>query len=117
MGSEDREVRAKQYEKAKAVYEARKAAIAEKGLDEKVAQKDTVLRDLGAKLKKARSRVKAIEAAEAYVKEVAAKETKIKKKGSKGKGKKKAPAGGKDAKGGKGAKGTKGTKGTKDKGK
>ena len=113
MGSEDREVRAKQYEKARAVYEARKAAIAEKGLDEKVAQKDTVLRNLGAKLKKARSRVKAIEAAEAYVKEVAAKETKIKKKGSKGK--KKAPAGGKDAKGGKGAKGTKGTKGTKDK--
>ena len=114
MGSEDREVRAKQYEKARAVYKARKAAIAEKGLDEKAAQKDTVLRNLGAKLKKARGRVKAIEATEAYVKEVAAKETRIKKKGSKGK--KKAPAGGgKDTKGAKGAKGAKGTKGTKEK--
>ncbi len=110
MGSEDREVRARQYEKAKAVYEARKAAIAEKGLDEKAAEKDAILRNLGAKLKKARGRVKAIEAAEAYVKEVAAKETKIKKKDSRGK-KAKAPAGG--GKDGKGDKGTKGTKGKK----
>ncbi len=110
MGSEDREVRVKQYEKARAVYAARKAVIAEKGLDEKVAAKDTVLRNLGAKLKKARSRVKAIEATEAYVKEVAQKETKIKKKGSKGKKKAKTPAGG-----GKDSKGTKGTKGTKGK--
>ncbi len=111
MGSEDRVVKEKQLEKAVATFEARKTALAERGLDEKAVKKDPVLRSLGAKVKKARGRIASIETAAKHVAETAAKETKKKKDSKKGKGKgkvKAAPAG---------DKGAKGTKGSKKKGK
>ena len=86
MGSEDRQVREKQFEKAKSTFDARKALLVEKGLDEKVQAKDAVLKNLKAGVKKARERIAAMTAAEAHVQEMAKKNTKAKKDKKKSKG-------------------------------
>jgi len=109
MASEDRKVREKQLEKVVAQFEARKSELSQRGLDEKAAKKDTVLKNLGAQVKKARKRIVAMDAAAAHVAEMAAKDTKVPretKAKSKPKAKAQAPAAGKPAKGG-GAKGSK----------
>ena len=108
MASEDRAVRESQNEKAKAAYEARLAVLKERGLDEKAVAKDTVLRNLRAKAKKARGRLVAMDAHVAHVAEMAAKDTKLAKETGKKKKGQPQPQGGK-AKGA-GAKGAKGKK-------
>jgi len=100
MGSEDRAVKEKQLEKIVAQFEARKAALSSRGLDEKGMKKDPVLRNLEARVKKARGRIAAIEAAAKHVAEMKAKDTRMgaekKAKGKKGQpqqgGKAKKPA-------------------------
>lgn len=107
MASEDRKVREKQLEKVVAQFEARKSELSQRGLDEKAAKKDTILKNLGAQVKKARKRIVAMDAAAAHVAEMAAKDTKVPREAkAKPKAKAPAPAAGKPAKGG-GAKGSK----------
>ncbi len=87
MGSENRDVRDKQLVAALAKFDARTALLKERGLEEKVAAKDPVLKNLKAGLKKARGRIKSIETTAAHVKTMSDKDTKIKKDKGKGKGK------------------------------
>ena len=101
MGSKNLDVKQRQQEQAVAELEARRAALSERGLDEKLIAKDPVFRKLKAGVRKARGRIEAIEAAEAHVKEVAARPK------EKGKPKQKGKAKG-QAKGGKGKQGKKG---------
>jgi len=107
MGSEDRAIREKQLAKAQAEFDARKAKLVGMGLDEKALKKDALLRNLRANVKKAKSRITAIDAAAAHVAEMAAKSTKLEKEvaGAK-KGKEGGKGGAKGEKGG--AKGDKG---------
>jgi hypothetical protein len=96
MGSENREVREKQLAKALAAFDARKALLSGNGLDDKAAGRDPVLKNLRAELKKARARIKAMDAAAAHVVAMAATDTKVKKEEAKGAKAKTAKAKGKE---------------------
>ena len=71
MSSEDRETRMKQKQAAEATVEARKAKLTEAGVDEKKMSRDPKLRQAVARLKKADSRLHAIDALDALNKAVA----------------------------------------------
>ncbi|MCP4600181.1 MAG: hypothetical protein GY847_06540 [Proteobacteria bacterium] len=84
MGSISSETRERQKEKAETEVQARRALLAEKGIESKAAKKDPILRKLEARLKKAVRQLAAIEKRDEHVKEVAAKVASEKQK-SKGK--------------------------------
>ena len=80
MGSESKELREKQLEKATSAFETYKASLSEKGITGKDASKNTLYRQLEASVKKARKRILAIDARAAHVAAMKAKETKGEKK-------------------------------------
>ncbi len=86
MASEDREVKIAQQKKAVVNFDARKSLLAAEGLDEKAIAKDPVLKALGAKVKKSRQRIAAIDGHEAHAKAMAEKNTKASKDKKKAKG-------------------------------
>ena len=79
MGSESKELREKQLEKAVSNFEAYKASLKDKGISGKEASKNTLYRELEASVKKARKRIHAIDAKAAHVAAMKAKETKAEK--------------------------------------
>jgi len=95
MGSINRDIREKQLQKAGELLEARKAKLAAAGVEGKKQSKDAVLRALAADLRKAKSRIAAIDKIAQHVRETAEKDVKVKKEdASKAKGKAKAAQGG-----------------------
>ena len=101
MGSLDKNVKEKQLKKAASELEAFKKSQQSQGVEEKTLQKNPKYRALKAALKKARSRISAIEAAEAHVAAIKEKDVKLKTEKtqkSSSKGQKKAAAGGKKKK-------------------
>lgn len=70
MGSESKEVRLAQQTRIVAACEARKAALAKRGIEDKAAARDPLLRKLKADVRRAKRRLTAMEAAEAHVKSV-----------------------------------------------
>jgi len=98
MGSENREIREKQMERARARLDGRIAELEKAGREESAIRKDPAVRALEAKVREARSRLAAMDAAASWVSEVAAK--KSAKPAKKGGGPKKGKGAGADEAGG-----------------
>jgi hypothetical protein len=99
MGSISVEIRTKQKESVRAALDARRATLAERGLDEAAIEKDPKYRAIAAEHRQAVRCLRAIDARAAHVTDVAGRKDSVRIKKSKGKGKGKGKAdGGKKAK-------------------
>ncbi|MBN2803779.1 MAG: hypothetical protein JXR91_11850 [Deltaproteobacteria bacterium] len=76
MASKDREIKEQQFDAAKKEFETFAASLKEQGLDDKQSGKNAIYRSLKANVKKARNRIKSIDAAKAHVETIRQKDTK-----------------------------------------